>query len=89
VVSSRRFPTLSCREFKKSRETTTSAWHPQLENFEKLFRIQRRDKSVIIPNRIQSGSPNKMYAARHFHMKKYNCVIVTSVKAFGFGAGAG
>jgi hypothetical protein len=30
-----------------------------------------------------------MYAARHFHMKKYNCVIVTSVKAFGFGGGVG
>jgi len=25
-----------------------------------------------------------MEAASHFHMKKYNCVIVTSVKAFGF-----
>jgi hypothetical protein len=50
--------------------------------------IQCREKSEIIPKRIQNGSPNKMDAASHFHMKKYNCVIVTSVKAFGPGAGA-
>lgn len=51
--------------------------------------IQRRDKIAIIPKRIQNGSPNNMDATSHFHMKKYNCVTVTSVKAFGLGGGAG
>jgi len=59
------------------------------ENFEKLFTNQCRNKMVINPARIQNGSPNKMDAASHFHMKKYNCLTVTSAKAFGFGSGAG
>jgi uroporphyrinogen-III synthase len=39
--------------------------------------------------RIINGIANSKYAARHFQKKKYNCVIVTSVKAFELFGGSG
>jgi hypothetical protein len=48
----------------------------------------------MIRLKTKNGSANNRDAASHFHMKKYNCVIVTSVKAFlaetgGAGGGTG